>query len=45
MPIPNKRVSEDVNKFIQRCMTDEEMKKEFPNEKQRFAVCVNKLTK
>jgi hypothetical protein len=26
-------------------MSDEEMKKEYPNEKQRFAVCVNKLTK
>lgn len=45
MTIQNKRVSEDVNKFISRCMSDEEMKKEFPNEKQRFAVCVNKLTK
>lgn len=45
MPIPSKRVSEDVNKFIKRCMTDEEMKKEFPNEKQRFAVCVNVLIK
>jgi hypothetical protein len=41
MPIRNTNESED--NFISRCMSDEQMKSEFPDEAQRFAVCQTKL--
>ena len=43
MPIPNKRTSESINKFISRCMSDEKMKSEYTDEQQRYAVCVTQL--
>lgn len=42
MPIPSKRKDEDSNKFMSRCMGDPEMGKEFPDQKQRTAVCMSK---
>ena len=39
MPLPKPRKNEDKNKFIERCVTDEVMKKEFPDQTQRLAVC------
>ena len=42
MPIPNKNKDEDKNKFMQRCMSDEVMKKEFPDQDRRTAVCMSK---
>jgi len=39
MPIPIPKASEEMDAFIQRCMADEVMVTEFPNEKQRLAVC------
>ncbi len=39
MPIPKPNPGENHNQFIERCMSDEKMKSEYPNEKQRLAVC------
>lgn len=43
MPIPEKKKNETPKKFIQRCMQDEVMVKEYPNKQQRLAVCSTKL--
>ncbi|MHA1383233.1 MAG: DUF6582 domain-containing protein [Candidatus Helarchaeota archaeon] len=39
MPLPIPHKGEEQNKFISRCMSDETMKREFPDQKQRTAVC------
>jgi hypothetical protein len=45
MPLPEKRKDENKNSFINRCMGDETMKKEYPDNKQRAAVCLSKSEK
>lgn len=39
MPIPKREKKEKVKNFISRCMDDSVMKEEYPNIKQRFAIC------
>jgi len=39
MPLPKRKAGENKNKFIARCMKSEVMKREFPKQKQRLAVC------
>lgn len=39
MPLPIPRDGEKQNDFISRCMSNDAMKKEFPDQKQRTAVC------
>jgi len=39
MPIPIPKASEEMDDFIARCMSDDIMKTEFPNEEQRLAIC------
>jgi len=39
MPIPKPRANEKEDKFIGDCMGDSVMNKDFPNQKQRYAVC------
>jgi len=39
MPLPKPLKTEKQNEFIQRCMTDNVMVKEYPNKNQRLAVC------
>ena len=39
MPIPIPKASEEMDDFIARCMSNETMNKEFPNEEQRLAIC------
>tara|TARA_R110002020_G_scaffold234941_3_gene447097 strand:+ start:236 stop:439 length:204 start_codon:yes stop_codon:yes gene_type:complete len=41
MPLPSKKKDEKENEFMSRCMSDDVMKKEFQNNKQRIAVCIN----
>lgn len=41
MPIPTPRKGEEENDFISRCMGDDTMKDEYPDDKQRTAVCYN----
>ena len=41
MPLPSKRKDEKQNEIMSRCMSDDVMKKEFRDNKQRVAVCIN----
>jgi hypothetical protein len=43
MPLPNPRKGQDQNAFMSKCMGDETIKKEFPNQKQRIAVCLSQF--
>lgn len=45
MPLVNPKKSEKEKEFISRCAGDSSMTKEFPNPKQRLAVCYNQLQK
>lgn len=45
MPIPNPKENEDSKKFIARCMGNETMKKEYPDQKQRVAICLGQTRK
>lgn len=40
MPIPKPNKDEDRQKFVSRCIGDNTMKKEYPDSKQRVAVCL-----
>lgn len=42
MPIPSRRKEEKPNDFMSRCMSDDKLRKEFPDNKQRTAVCMSK---
>ena len=42
MPLPNKKDGEKPEQFISRCMSDPKIQKEFPDQKQRTAVCMSK---
>jgi len=44
MPLPNKGKEENKDSFVSRCMSDETMKKEYPDEKQRVAICIQRAT-
>ena len=41
MPLPQKKQDESKQKFLSRCMSNPTMNKEYPEEKQRYAVCMN----
>jgi hypothetical protein len=45
MPIPSKNKDEDKQAFISRCMGDEIMKKDYPDTKQRVAICIGQSKK
>jgi len=45
MPLPKPKPTEKKMEFINRCMADETMVKEYPNQAQRFAVCTSQSTK
>jgi len=45
MPIPTRRQGESRSDFIGRCMSDYETKLEFPDRRQRYAVCINQSKK
>ena len=40
MPIPTRKQNEDKQKFVSRCMGNETMKKDYPDSKQRVAICL-----
>lgn len=42
MPLPNKRDNESHEDFMSRCMSNKNMRKEYPDQQQRAAVCMNK---
>lgn len=41
MPLPTPRPDENEEEWLERCMGDQTMVTEFPDEKQRFAVCLS----
>ncbi len=43
MPLPSKQNKEGKSQFMSRCLSDSIMKKEFPDMKQRIAVCLSKF--
>lgn len=45
MPIPKPESNEDKQKFVARCMGNETMKKEYPDSKQRVAICLGQTKK
>ena len=45
MPLPSPKGKQDKKAFISNCMGDSVMKKEFPDSKQRVAVCHSKWKK
>jgi len=45
MPIPQPNDNEDRQKFISRCMSNETMKKDYPESKQRVAICLGQAKK
>lgn len=44
MPIPNRNKDEKKDDFVSRCMSNETMKKEYPDETQRVAICIRQAT-
>jgi hypothetical protein len=40
MPIPKRKQNEDKQKYVSRCMGNETMKKDYPDTKQRVAICL-----
>jgi hypothetical protein len=44
MPTPSRRKDEEKQGFVSRCMSNETMKKEYPDEKQRVAICISQAT-
>lgn len=45
MPLIRPRKNEERNSFVSRCMSDETMKKEYPDQEQRTAVCFSQWRK
>ena len=44
MPIPSRKKNEDKDAFVSRCMGSEVMKKDYPDQKQRVAICIQQAT-
>jgi hypothetical protein len=44
MPMPKRKKDEDKTKFIARCMGDSVMNEDYPNNKQRIAICLDQAT-
>ena len=42
MPLPSPSGKQDKSGFISSCMSNDNMRKEFPDQKQRAAVCYSK---
>lgn len=45
MPIPSPKPNEDKQKFVSRCMSNETMKKDYTDVKQRVAICLGQTRK
>jgi len=45
MPLPSPKGNQKKSSFVSSCMSSEKMKKEFPDHKQRLAVCHSRLKK
>jgi len=45
MPLIERKPTEQRTQFIQRCMSDNKMIAEFPDNRQRYAVCISQAKK
>lgn len=45
MPLPTPDKNDTESTFLQKCMSDETMNKDFPDQKQRAAVCYSQFRK
>lgn len=45
MPLPKPSKKEKQSEFVSKCMGDPMMNKDFPNQKQRAAVCYSQFSK
>ena len=45
MPIPSRKPNEDKQKYVSRCMSNETMKKDYPDTQQRVAICLGQSRK
>jgi len=45
MPIPKPDPHEKMTEFLERCISDKVMQTEFPNERQRIAICAKEWSK
>lgn len=45
MPLPSRKIKEKKKDFLSRCMSDDKVISEFPDSKQRYAVCQTQLSK
>ena len=43
MPIPQPNSGEHEEQFVQRCMADDGMLSDYPDESQRYAVCISQV--
>jgi|TARA_R100000995_G_scaffold62142_1_gene31810 hypothetical protein len=41
MPLPKRNKDEDAKNFVNRCMSSDVMKEEYPSQQQRVAVCIS----
>jgi len=44
MPLPSKNKDEKPTDFMSRCVSSDKMKKEYPDQKQRTAICLSKAS-
>lgn len=44
MPLPTRKKDEDKDAFVSRCMSNDTIKKEYPDNKQRVAICIQQAT-
>lgn len=44
MPIPQRNKDEEKDAFVSRCMSNETMKKDYPDQQQRTAICIQQAT-
>jgi hypothetical protein len=43
MPIPTPQPEEKDKDFLQRCMIDDKMVKEYPDKDQRYSICITQI--
>lgn len=43
MPLPKRKEGESQQKFLSRCMSNPTMNKEYPDNSQRYAICMNQV--
>ena len=43
MPLPSKKTEEKESDFVSRCMSSEVMKREYPDNEQRLAICFSQF--